>query len=525
MLGTEAGRENHVTSRDDAPRRDRRWGWLAAGISACLALAVGGYRIGQAPLWRDEAATKEIAGRSAGQIFSTLPHDDVVHGAYYLVIHVVMRVLGSSGADLRIPSLIAMAVTSAVVALITADLTRQAGAPYAGLTGLAAGAVFAILPSTIGYSQMARSYALVTMLATIATYLLLKAVGGGFWRWLAYGLAIALTGLFNLFGLLIVVAHGLSLLAAGRRLGEPKGTTARSVWSRWLLAVVPAGLISVPVLLYAYAQRGQLGWMSGRPAWWSNFMAFVHSGTGTNGLTVPIVVLVIAGIAAEAVATRGKLTLGPSAIAAPWLLAPPVLLLTVSQVHAVWDIRYTEFCVPAVAALIAWGLNWVARLIAATPLRRVHVAWLPVAVIPALLLVPLGPAQASARYSRPDNLLAESNIIARNARPGDIVFYFPINDRIVSMPYPGPWRELRDIALAESPVASNTLYGINVGSAELKKRFVHVTRVWVVTSSEVNYFSTGRATPLDLEEEHLISGMHVIHQWRDSDTELVLYGK
>ena len=50
--------------------------------------------------------------------------------------------------------------------------------------GLAAGLVFAVLPSVTWYAQNARSYALVTALATIASYLLVRAMaadpaGGG----------------------------------------------------------------------------------------------------------------------------------------------------------------------------------------------------------------------------------------------------------------------------------------------------------------------------------------------------------
>ena len=51
------------------------------------------------------------------------------------------------------------------------------------------------------YAQMARSYALETMFATIATYLLLRAWPDGRWRWwLAYAAAVALTGLLNTSG-------------------------------------------------------------------------------------------------------------------------------------------------------------------------------------------------------------------------------------------------------------------------------------------------------------------------------------
>ena len=68
------------------------------------------------------------------------------------------------------------------------------------------------------YAQMARSYAIETMFAVIASYLLLRAWPDGRWRWwLGYAAAVALTGLFNIFGLLIVAAHGITLLLTDAR--------------------------------------------------------------------------------------------------------------------------------------------------------------------------------------------------------------------------------------------------------------------------------------------------------------------
>jgi mannosyltransferase len=520
----------------DTPLRGwrRAAAWAAPLAAALTGLAAGGYRLGQPPLWRDEAATKEIAGRSVRQILATLPHDDAVHGAYYILIHLVSAGLGTSITALRVPSVIGMAIACAFIALVTRDLVLTAGGPFADLTGLAAGVIFAMTPATIGYAQEARSYAIVTMLAAIATYLLTQAVkrGGARRWWAAYGVAIALTGLLNLFGLLLIVAHGLSLLivSASRRLGADRDLSAghrpgtgRGIWLRWLTAAAIAAVILVPVAVLAYSERAALGWLPAQQAWWPNFMVYFDNGLGSVRWAGPITALVIAGAVAELAVARGRVVLGPAAIAVPWLLAPPALLLTVSMADPVWDTRYVEFCAPAFAILIAWTLNWLARLAAAVVPRAL--AWLPLAAGPLLLILAFIPPTTGVRTVRPDNLLAESQIIARNAQPGDIVFYLPINDRIVSMPFPGPFQKLRDIALAQSPVASDTLYGIDVSPAELLRRYTHVTRVWVITSSEVNYLTTGHVTPLDAEEGRLISALHVIAQWRDGDTMLTLYAE
>jgi mannosyltransferase len=500
--------------------------WLVAVIPGVLALVTGGYRVGVPPIWGDEGVTKEMAARSVSELFATMPHDDAVHGAYYLVVHVVVTVAGSSTATvLRLPSVLAMAVAAAFTALIARRLATLAGSPNPAVTGLAAGVLFALLPAVITYAQEARSYAIVTMLAAITTYLLLRAAGeGGRW-WIGYGVAAALTGLFNIFGLLILAAHGVSLLIAspGRRAA---GATARRA-----LAAAAAVVVLTPIVALAYAQRGALAWMTGHPPIGHSAVALARMWSGAPRLFWPVIGLAAFGVAADAITYRRRHAVTPGTVAAPWLVLPPAILLVASQVHPVYDSRYVEYCLPALAILVAWGLDWLARLVvAAVPaLRRSGLpwlGWLPSGAILALLVAPLIAAGATVRLptSRPDNLALDSQIVADSARPGDIVFFIPISYRPVSVEFPAQWRKVRDIAEARSPVVSDTLYGTDVSPAELLKRFTNVTRVWVYSApSDGSYLDSARATPVDKEEALLVSRMRLIRQWRDGDKMLTLY--
>ena len=583
MRGVDASGHGQPTAGDARPAaghrvppgpagRAGRAAWIdvsVAAVPAALGLATGGYHAGVPPLWRDEAATKAIAGRPVRQILATMPHDDVVHGAYYLVVHVVIRLIGSSGGALRLPSVLAMAVACAFTALIAQRLCRAAGPLPAACAGMTAGLVFALLPATIRYAQEARSYAIVTMMATVATYLLLRAIGDGRRRWwAAYGAAAFLTGLFNVFGLLLLVAHALTLLITAER---GPGRRPLRVPLGWLVACLAAVALVLPILFMAYGQRDALNWMSSSAPFRADVVALTHLWAGSPGLAWPVFGLAALGAVlsmalgptlgptlgaplgpAPGAATenpgenRGwRRDLTPGTVALPWLLAPPVVLLAVSVSHPVYDQRYVEFCLPALAICVASGITWLWRLAAAVLGRpaggrgtrgpigpgRPALAWLaplPAVAVAVALAVALQPADSVVRQPgyRPDNLESEARIIAANARPGDIVFYIPLNDRIVSMPFPGPWRTLRDIALARSPVSSDTLYGTDVTPAGLLKRFTHVSRVWVVTSSEVSeaaYLATPEATPLDKAEARLIGAMREIRSWRDGDTELTLY--
>ena len=516
--------------------------WSVPVGPAVLGFVAGAYHAGIPPLWRDEAATKAIAARPVGQILATMSHDDVVHCAYYLVVHVFIRVIGSSNGALRLPSVLAMTIACAFTALIGQRLSGSAGRLVSAGTGVTAGVVFALLPATIRYAQEARSYAIVTMMATVATYLLLRAVGDGGRRWWGgYGAAIFLTGLFNIFGLLLVVAHGLTLLAAGRRpgpAGRPGLPRPPGLPLRWLGATLTATVLTLPVVILAYRQRNALSWMSSSEQVTRNVTALTRLWAGSAGLAWPVFGLAALGVVVSVIAGGRDLT--PGTVALPWLVAPPVILLAISTTHPVYDERYVEFCLPALAICVASGITWLWRL-AATALRRsgpdgtgrgrpalAGLAAVPAVIVAVALVVALAPADTAVRQpgSRPDNLELESAIIAANARPGDIVFYIPLNDRIVSMPFPDPWRTLRDIALATSPERSNSLYGTDVTPAELLTRFTRVTRVWVVTSSEVpeaKYLSSPQATALDRKEFRLVGARREVRTWRDGDTVLILY--
>ena len=94
------------------PSWHRRPDWLVLAVPALAALVVGGYRLGAPSLWRDEAYTISAAHRSVGQIFALLGHVDAVHGPYYLGMHFVVSLLGTSAVALRLPSLLGMVITA-----------------------------------------------------------------------------------------------------------------------------------------------------------------------------------------------------------------------------------------------------------------------------------------------------------------------------------------------------------------------------------------------------------------------------
>ena len=232
-------------------------------------------------------------------------HVDVVHGAYYALICVVVRIGGPGEFAVRLPSALALAVAAAVVAALGGRLVSS-------WAGLAAGLAFAVLPSVSWFAETAREGAL--RRAAGHPGQLLPAPGApraeaARRRWLiGYGVTLAALGLANLFGLLLVVAHAVTLACLrgryrvaqrlvgglagrgrrGRDRGESRGRGRRRATAPDPLAQVPRlstagerpadhravaadrahgrdlpspGWPSVP-------PRGGRGWRTGPPAWW-----------------------------------------------------------------------------------------------------------------------------------------------------------------------------------------------------------------------------------------------------------------
>jgi mannosyltransferase len=522
--------------------RDRA-GWLVIAVPAVTAFVVGGYELGGPSLWRDEAYTKDAIGRSVSQLFAMLGNMDAVHGAYYLLMHVIAAVIGTSAVALRFPSLCAMVIAAGFTAAIgrrTAALalvSRPEAGRYGGiaaLTGLASGLVFATAPLMTYYAQMARSYAIVTMFATIATYLLLRAYPDGRWRyWSAYAAAVALTGLFNLFGLLIIVAHGVTLLLTDARARTGIGRRVGRLPLRWLAACTAAVLVLSPLLAVASGQQQQIQWLVAPD--YRTINRLVSDFAGSHALRAPVALLVLVALAVACLADNWR-PLNPVAVALPWLVVPPFVLIAWSYHKPVYVERYVEFCLPALAIGVGAGLAGIYRLAAAATARMRRLGWPRLGWAPAAVtaLVVLGLAvmlvapQRAIRQTaaRPDNLRLASAIVAAHEQPGDVVFYIPYTMQVLGTGYPAPFAKLRNIALASSGVASATLTGVEVASpAALKSRFTDVRRVWVVTGAS-NYKFPAPMTPVDKEKMALIAGdgLHILHRWQAGEVMLTLYG-
>ena len=448
-------------------RRLRRWPFWELALPPLLTLAVVTWQIQGPSYWRDEGATLSAVTRPAGDLLRMLGHADAVHGVYYLVVWAVVRVFGTAELVTRLPSAVAMAVAAIAVAGIGRRLVSRRA-------GLLAGLVFAVLPEVSRYGQEARSYATVSALAAVASYLLVRVLaeaGPRRRRWLTgYGAAVTALGMVNIFGLVIIPAHGLTVLLASRHArAAGTGTGGRGLRRGWLAAIAAAVAVTSPVLVYAWQQQGAQEWL--KPPSLS-MLAKLPNLIGSPFLGGALLLVIIGGVATSRAAGRaaadwpGRLP----ALCLPWLLMPPAILILLSFIHPVYTLRYVLYCLPAVAVLAGAGLaalGWRTGLVA-------------LAVVVGIAV----PGQLNARRpaAHGDNIRQADRIIAENRRPGDAVLYTGRDARYMAAAYPFGLKELRNVALKRTKTASATLAGTYLHGPHLQHRLMtRVQRLWVVS--------------------------------------------
>nr|WP_245669944.1 glycosyltransferase family 39 protein [Micromonospora mirobrigensis] len=313
------------------------WVW-PTGLTLLVTL-IG---IGRAQPWRDELATWSAATRPTGDLARMAGNVDAVTAPYYLLMHGWIALAGDSPAALRLPSALAM---TGAAALTTGLGERLFGAR----AGLLAGLLFAVLPGTSRYGQEARPYALATLLAVLATLLLVDALrrpAQARARWAAYAGTVAALGLTHLLALTLLAGHGIAVLAAREQpttaARESRATTARrrragpGPVTCWLLALLPAAALVAPLVVLARAQHSrQLDWVD--PARLAD-LAALPGALAQSGVVGGLLV----GSAALGAARAGRRAVLPGAC----LLAPALLLFAAGRYVPLWVPRYLALTVP-----------------------------------------------------------------------------------------------------------------------------------------------------------------------------------
>ncbi len=484
--------------------------WMRV-LPPAVMLAIALWQITGPSYWRDEAATMAAVQRPLAELVRMMGNVDAVHGTYYMIIWVLTRLGGTGELVTRLPSALAMAGAAAAVAA----LGRRLVSPRAGL---ASGLMFAILPQVSLYAQDAREYAMITALAAAGSYVLVRALttGGSRRGWLvSYAFCLGVMGLLNVFSLLLIGAHAVTVALAWRRAGRAGGAGGaggrgddRALAVGWLAAAAGAIAVASPALALGFAQRGTLGWLT-TPQLVGTIVGLRRL-IGPSLMLLAVCLAVAAGILLPALADRSGparrlglagrpgLAGGPGLavrpgldgrpvlraswppqlleLCLPWLLLPPAVLIGVSYVSPVYTFRYVLFCVPAAALLAGAGLAALSH--SAGP----ALAWLPAAAAFAVIAALGGPAQVALRApnGHGNNIRAANAIIAAARRPADAVLYLGTGAKYLPAAYPSGFAELHNIGQAQTPTQAGNLIGTELPAQVVQHRLSRVHRVWVV---------------------------------------------
>ncbi|MGR8010750.1 glycosyltransferase family 39 protein [Streptomyces hypolithicus] len=433
-----------------APLRDRVLVWLLP-MSWTLALGLWGLPR-QDSVWRDEAATWQVAQRSTAEIWNMLGNVDVVHGCYYLLMHGLFEYFGPSTTTLRLPSVLATGVAAACVAVI--------GHRLAGLwVGLAGGLAFGVLPAVQFYLQEGRPYALVAAGAGFSTLLLVTALQGRAQmpHWVAYGGTVLVCGLLNWLSLMILPAHLITLLWTRATL---------RVSLRWGTASAAATACVLPLVLFSHGQSVQVSWIP--PLTW-------------HMLIGPAILLLIGGVGAALDRPRaGQLSV--AAVGLPLLAVPQLGLVGLSLIQPLFLDRYILFSLLGLALLIGSIIGSAVQ--AANPGFPRASRWILPAVV-ALAMMALLPQSLAKRSpaSRVDDVLAAASEVRRMKEPGSAVLFIPSARRDTKSVSPSAFTGLRDIALAQSPEKSGTLKGVEADPDQIRAALLAQQRILLVTDA------------------------------------------
>ena len=517
---------------DAAPARPAAAATAPVAAVGALAAVVSLAWSWRPSLWTDEAATISAAVRPLPELWRMLGTVDAVHGLYYIGMHLWLAVAGRSALAVRLPSAVAVGLTAAALVLL---VRRLGGSERLAVTS---GVVCAVLPRMTWSGAEGRSFALTALLAVLLTLVVAPAATAPVSpaRWAAYAVLAGVAVAVDVYLVLLLLAHAVPLARQ----------TGRATVLRFLAAAGAALALAAPVVVVASGQTGQLGEQRLGPlglvrAVLVNQVFLGDTPTpGTaprTGLTlhdvgdlwqVSALLLAAGGLWLGLLGVRAARRAGGPAWALawwtlPWALIPPAVVVSVTLCGAsLYNPRYFTFGVPAVAVLIALGLD-VLR-----PDRAVAAC---VALV--LLIAPVYVSQRGPTAKSGTDWAQVAQQVGSGRAAGDGVYFAPvlhdaqpaeppgpglgITLRQIAVAYPEAFTGLRDVTQLSTPVQAGNLTGTSASLLASGKPLDGLARLWLVRDED--YPAPAAAT----EDAFLTAaGFRPVRRWEGPTTGVTL---
>jgi mannosyltransferase len=462
-----------VSASDTRESRQRRAAFdpLFVGLLAAAVSLAGAAR---PSFWYDEAATISAAyGRSLAQLWQMLGNVDAVHGLYYLFMHGWFQVFPPTEFWSRAPSGLAVGGAAAGVVVLGKQFSSRTVA-------LSAGVLCGILPRTTWAGIEARPYAMSMMAAVWLTVLLVVAARReSRWCWLAYGSALALSILLDMYLALVLLAHVVFMC------------TFRRTRTVLISFAVTSGLTVcalAPFMLEVVGQVQQIKWIApiGRRTIEDVLVQQYFERSPPFAVLSALVAL------AAIVLWRWTSTELPEGdrqlltLAAAWLLIPTALIVIWSAaVHPVYTPRYLSFTAPAMALILGVCVGALAVKPWVAPMLAALVSLFALAATPNYLRAQRNPY---AKYGMDYSQVAD--LITAKAAPGDCLL---VNDTVTFMPAPmrplmaarpDAYRKLVDLTLWQRATDRNDVFDTNLIPEVVAQPLSHCGVVWIITQAD-----------------------------------------
>jgi mannosyltransferase len=413
--------------------------------------------------WLDEGSSATFAAQPLKHLIGQMLRGEmaVYMPLYFVMLHCWGYFAGSSEISLRLPSVIFATATVPLIYSLGAELLDRR-------VGLMAALLLSVNAACVEFGQEARAYAMVGMLVTLSSLLLVRSIKrASLAGYVGYVLVGSLCAYAHLLGILVLPAQWLSLFLFG---------ADRKTRLRLTACIAVVAIVSLPpIILSIHGVHGELSWI---PATSRAMVIYLFArfaglyGVEMKGLSLFAIYLAAIAIAVIGASRRELPVVGFLLLS---VALPVGIVLAVSIFKPILVIRYLLICQPFFV------------LLAATGIMRIKPRAVMVAIT--VLIVALSLSEDRIFYDDPpkQDWRGAIKFVVANAKSGDVLWVFPfwnvapVDYYVGRLAVRGYFRVISDTPTLDGPG------GASSAQAGQLQRFLAMhgvdsyTRIWVVT--------------------------------------------